>query len=228
MALSLPSSWITFILLDFHRPEESNLTVFNQNWATVWIKMGSSWACVLLYLVSLPLRRFGRYSNRMAGSVRRGHHTADRDEVYERETVTWCDTLIKIPLSIVSLHRSPAVAIGSQLTISPPIVQTGPTDFSPSFVLQPVITFHALLCWPQFFLYNKQTKNKKEISSGAKNLLNGVFLSSSSVVYVSYFFSSWAPSKYNIERSVYWQHQVQPSRYPFTCIAIYWTKTESL
>lgn len=53
--------------------------------------MGSSWACVLLYLIALPMRRFGRYS-RISGVGDNGQHPLNsripEREIYERETVT--------------------------------------------------------------------------------------------------------------------------------------------
>mgnify|MGYP003692261875 CR=1 FL=1 len=35
------------------RPAESDLNKFGRNWAAVWIKMGSSLACVFIYLFTL-------------------------------------------------------------------------------------------------------------------------------------------------------------------------------
>jgi len=82
----LASMYIMMTLTAWLRPEESNLTSFNQNWATVWIKMGSSWACIILYLSALPFRRFGRYGNRIADTSRTTPVVTR--EIYERETVT--------------------------------------------------------------------------------------------------------------------------------------------
>ena len=48
--------------------------------------MGTSWACVLLYMATLPVRRFGRYGNRIADSTRTVPIITR--EIYERETVT--------------------------------------------------------------------------------------------------------------------------------------------
>lgn len=50
--------------------------------------MGSSWACVLLYLIALPLRRFGRYSQVGDNGQNLLGSRIQTREVYERETVT--------------------------------------------------------------------------------------------------------------------------------------------
>jgi len=69
------------------------LGTFNQSWATVWIKMGTSWACIVLYIIALPMRRFGQSSvaDSAAGggsnNARTGRTRITR-EIYERETVT--------------------------------------------------------------------------------------------------------------------------------------------
>ena len=48
--------------------------------------MGSSWACVLLYLIALPFRRVGRYSRKDRDDERSAG--MQQREIYERETVT--------------------------------------------------------------------------------------------------------------------------------------------
>lgn len=50
--------------------------------------MGSSWACVLLYLIALPLRRFGHHQR--VGTLEDGRRNSriPTREIYERETVT--------------------------------------------------------------------------------------------------------------------------------------------
>ena len=41
------------IYLTYCRPAESDLNRFGLNWAAVWVKMASSWMCVLIYLWTL-------------------------------------------------------------------------------------------------------------------------------------------------------------------------------
>lgn len=43
----------SLIYVFIFRPEESDLNKFGLNWAAVWVKMGSSWACVFIYLFTL-------------------------------------------------------------------------------------------------------------------------------------------------------------------------------
>ncbi|KAK7499730.1 hypothetical protein BaRGS_00009071 [Batillaria attramentaria] len=50
------------LLTNWYRPAESDLNRFNLNWATVWVKMASSWVCVIIYVWTLffPRLCFGR------------------------------------------------------------------------------------------------------------------------------------------------------------------------
>lgn len=58
----LAALYITMQLTNWYRPAESDLNRFNLNWATVWVKMASSWACIIFYLWTLffPRLCFGR------------------------------------------------------------------------------------------------------------------------------------------------------------------------
>lgn len=49
----LASLYVMMQLTNWYRPEESDLNRFGLNWAAVWVKMGSSWACVFIYLQTL-------------------------------------------------------------------------------------------------------------------------------------------------------------------------------
>lgn len=50
MIFCLVSLYIMMQLTNWYRPEESDLNKFGLNWAAVWVKMTSSWICVLIYL----------------------------------------------------------------------------------------------------------------------------------------------------------------------------------
>lgn len=49
-------------ILWYFRPAESDLNRFGLNWAAVWVKIGSSWACIIIYVWTLvqPRLCFGR------------------------------------------------------------------------------------------------------------------------------------------------------------------------
>ncbi|XP_060072151.1 serine incorporator 5-like [Ylistrum balloti] len=56
----LASLYIMMQLTNWYRPAESNLDMFGLNWAAVWVKMTSSWVCVVLYIWSLFLPKLCR------------------------------------------------------------------------------------------------------------------------------------------------------------------------
>lgn len=49
--------YIMMQLTNWYRPAESDINRFGLNWAAVWVKMASSWACVVIYLWTLFLPR---------------------------------------------------------------------------------------------------------------------------------------------------------------------------
>ncbi|GBN46036.1 Serine incorporator 5, partial [Araneus ventricosus] len=49
----LASLYIMMQLTHWFRPEQANLITFERNWAAVWVKMASSWACIAIYLLTL-------------------------------------------------------------------------------------------------------------------------------------------------------------------------------
>ncbi|XP_054724559.1 serine incorporator 5-like [Uloborus diversus] len=49
----LASLYIMMQLTHWFRPEQARLLTFERNWASVWVKMASSWTCILIYLLTL-------------------------------------------------------------------------------------------------------------------------------------------------------------------------------
>ncbi|KAL4227583.1 Serine incorporator 5 [Mactra antiquata] len=47
--------YVMMQLTNWYRPAESDINRFGLNWAAMWFKMGSSWACVAIYLWTLFL-----------------------------------------------------------------------------------------------------------------------------------------------------------------------------
>ncbi|XP_052794146.1 serine incorporator 1-like [Mya arenaria] len=47
--------YVMMQLTNWYRPAESDLNRFGLNWGAVWAKMGSSWACVIIYMWTLYL-----------------------------------------------------------------------------------------------------------------------------------------------------------------------------
>lgn len=63
----LASLYIMMTLTNWYSPKDSDFTTLTSNWATVWVKISSSWVCLVLYLwtllapVLLPDRDFGHH-----------------------------------------------------------------------------------------------------------------------------------------------------------------------
>ncbi|CAG2236607.1 unnamed protein product [Mytilus edulis] len=53
----LASLYVMMQLTNWYRPAESDINKFGLNWSAVWVKMGSSWTCVIVYLWVLFCRR---------------------------------------------------------------------------------------------------------------------------------------------------------------------------
>lgn len=53
----LASLYVMMQLTNWYRPAESDIDMFGLNWSAVWVKMGSSWTCVAVYLWVLFCRR---------------------------------------------------------------------------------------------------------------------------------------------------------------------------
>ncbi|XP_013780282.1 serine incorporator 5-like [Limulus polyphemus] len=49
----LASLYIMMQLTHWFRPEQAQLISFEKNWASVWVKMASSWICMLIYILTL-------------------------------------------------------------------------------------------------------------------------------------------------------------------------------
>ncbi|XP_074650086.1 serine incorporator 5-like isoform X2 [Tubulanus polymorphus] len=50
--------YVMMDLTNWFRPEEANLSHFGFNWPSVWIKMATSWACIIIYVWSLIVPQF--------------------------------------------------------------------------------------------------------------------------------------------------------------------------
>lgn len=61
-AFALASLYVMMQLTNWYRPAESDINRFGLNWASVWVKMASSWVCVLIYIWTLIIPKcwFGR------------------------------------------------------------------------------------------------------------------------------------------------------------------------
>nr|XP_042899124.1 serine incorporator 5 [Parasteatoda tepidariorum] len=49
----LASLYIMMQLTHWFKPEQAHLLTFERNWASVWVKIASSWTCIAIYLLSL-------------------------------------------------------------------------------------------------------------------------------------------------------------------------------
>ncbi|XP_052099655.1 serine incorporator 5-like [Mytilus californianus] len=57
LVFCLASLYVMMQLTNWYRPAESDINKFGLNWSAVWVKMGSSWTCVIVYLWVLFCRR---------------------------------------------------------------------------------------------------------------------------------------------------------------------------
>ncbi|KAL5004877.1 hypothetical protein ScPMuIL_018333 [Solemya velum] len=53
LVFCLASLYVMMQLTNWYRPEESDLHRFGLNWSAVWVKMASSWTCVVIYIWTL-------------------------------------------------------------------------------------------------------------------------------------------------------------------------------
>ena len=76
----------------YFRPAESDISRFGLNWGAVWVKMASSWACVLIYMWTLflphcSMGRDHRGSGRKKVDEEEGLNAGGLEEIASRESV---------------------------------------------------------------------------------------------------------------------------------------------
>ncbi|CAH1802927.1 unnamed protein product [Owenia fusiformis] len=50
LVFALASLYIMMQLTNWYRPEKANINKFGTNWPSVWVKMASSWMCIVIYV----------------------------------------------------------------------------------------------------------------------------------------------------------------------------------
>lgn len=70
IVFALASMNIVMQLTNWFRPHMATITTFEKNWASVWIKMASSWTCIFLYLWALVAPQY---------CIKRLNHTLHED-----------------------------------------------------------------------------------------------------------------------------------------------------
>lgn len=85
--LGLATLYLMMSLTDWYTPHSANLMTFGQSWSAVWIKIISSWACLIIYFIvtifptMLPNNNYRTGSmtvaNGYAGSLRGSMHSLD-------------------------------------------------------------------------------------------------------------------------------------------------------
>lgn len=85
--LGLATLYLMMSLTDWYTPHSANLMTFGQSWSAVWIKIISSWVCLVIYLIvtvfptMLPNNNYRSGSvtvvNGYAGSLRGSMHSLD-------------------------------------------------------------------------------------------------------------------------------------------------------
>ncbi|KAG1714319.1 Serine incorporator 5 [Nymphon striatum] len=84
----LASLYILMQLTNWYRPEDATLTSVGKSWQTVWIKLASSWACILIYLLTLVVPNCcpGRLNRARHGSANNSLVQPNQREQTIRET----------------------------------------------------------------------------------------------------------------------------------------------
>ncbi|XP_071539240.1 probable serine incorporator isoform X2 [Panulirus ornatus] len=87
--LSLATLFLMMSLTDWYTPSTARLLTFGRSWSAVWVKMSSSWVCLVIYFTvtifptMLPSRNYrtspvsGNMGNGYAGSIRGSSRSLD-------------------------------------------------------------------------------------------------------------------------------------------------------